>query len=147
MYLQSVCFTKCFINKSQQYGRAPVYTTLCTLRLHVLLTYLLTNHSNMDAPQCVHPYVPSDCMFYEMFYYQITAIWTLSSVYTLMFLKTVCFAKCFINKSQQFGRSPLVTPVCTFRLYVLLNVLLTNHSNMDAPQFVHTYVPSDCMFY
>ena len=72
----------------------------------------------MDAPQCVHAFVPSDCMFYEMFYYQITAIWTLSCVYTFMFLKTV-----------------------------LLEVLLTNHNNLDAPHRVHPYVPSDCMFY
>ena len=24
------------------------------------MNYLLTHHSNMDAPQCVHHYVPSD---------------------------------------------------------------------------------------
>jgi len=28
---------------------------------------LLTHHSNMDAPQCVHPYVPSDCIFIVFF--------------------------------------------------------------------------------
>ena len=73
----------------------------------------------MDAPQCVQPYVPSDSMF----------------------------TKYFINKSQQYGRSPVCKPLCNFRLYVLLNVLLKNHSNMDVPQCVHTYEPSDCIFY
>jgi hypothetical protein len=42
----------------------------------------------MDAPQCVHPYVPSNCMLYWMFRY-------------------------------------------------------TQHSDMYAPQYVHTDVPSD----
>jgi len=28
-----------------------------------------------------------------------------------------------------------------------MNVLLTHHSNMDAPQYVQPYVPSDCMIY
>ena len=96
-------------------------------------------------------------------------------MYTPMYLQTVCFTECFINTSQQYGRSPVRTPVCTFRLYALLNVLLTHHSNMDAPQYVHPYctfrlyallnvllthhgnmdapqyvhryVPSDCMLY
>ena len=31
--------------------------------------------------------------------------------------------------------------------YVLLHVLLTHHSKMDAPQYVHPYVPSDCVLY
>jgi len=73
----------------------------------------------MEAPQCVHTYIPSDCKFYWMIYY----------------------------KSQQYVRSPVCTPLRTFRLYALLNVLLTNHSNMDAPQYVHPYVTSDFMFY
>jgi len=121
IYPQTVCFTKRLINKSQQYGSSAVFTLLCTFRLYVILNVLLTNHSNMesphfltrmylqtvsfnnvlltnhsnmDGPQCVHPYVPSDCMF----------------------------TKCFINKSQQYGRSPLCTPVLTFRLFVLLKV-------------------------
>ena len=69
--------------------------------------------------------------------------WTLPSMYTLMYLQNVCFTECFINTSHQYGRSPVCTPLCTFRLYALLNVLLTHHSNMDAPQYVHSYVPSD----
>ena len=118
MYLQIVCFTECFINTSQQYGHSPVCTRLCTFRLCALLNVLLTHYNNMDAPQYVHHYVPSDC-----------------------------FTECFINTSQQYGHSPVCTPLCTFRLYALLNVLLTHHSNMDAPQYVHRYVPSDCMLY
>jgi len=141
MYLQTVCFNECFIDTSQQYGRSPVYTPictfrlyalqiillhpsqqyrcspvctpLCTFRLYALLNVLLTHHSNMDAPQ----------------------------------LQTVCFTECFISTSQQYGRSPVCTPLCTFRLYALLNVLLTHHSNMGTPQHVHPYVPSDCMLY
>ena len=147
MYLQTVCFTKCFINKSQQYGRSPVCTPVFTFILYVLLNVLLTNHSNMAALQCVQPYVPSGFKFYWTFYLQITAIWTHPSMYTLMYLQTLCFNEFFINKSQLYGRSPVCTHLYTFRLYVLLNVLLTNHSNMDAPQFVHPYVPSDCMCY
>jgi len=27
-----------------------------------------------------------------------------------------------------------------------VNILLTHHSNMDAPQYVHPHVPSDYMF-
>ena len=119
MYLQTLCVTKCFIKKSQQYGRSPVCKPVCTLRLYIILKVLLTNHSNMDAPQCVHP----------------------------MYLQTLYFTKCFINKSQEYGRSPVCTPVCTFRLYVLQNVLLKNHSNMDASPCVHQYVPKDFMFY
>ena len=67
-------------------------------------------------------------------------------MYILMYLQTVCFTQCFINTSQQYGRSPVCKPLCTFRMYALLNVL-THHSNMDTPQCVHPYVPSDCMFY
>jgi len=64
-------------------------------------------------------------------------------MYTVMYLQTICFTECFIKTSQQYERSPVCTPLCTFRLYALLNVLLTHHSNMNAPQYVHRYVPSD----
>jgi len=91
-------------------------------------------------------YLQTVC-FTECIITPITAIWTLHSMYTVMYLHTVCSTECFINTSQQYGRSPVCTPLCIFRLYALLNVLLTHHSNMDAPQYVHTYVPSDCMLY
>jgi len=58
-------------------------------------------------------------------------------MYTLIYLQALCFTECFINTSQQYGRSPVCTPLCTFRLYSLLNVLLTHHSNKDAPLWVH----------
>jgi len=68
-------------------------------------------------------------------------------VYTLIYRQTVCFIECYIKKSQQYGRTPVCSPLCTFTLYVLLNVLLTNHSYMEEPQFVYPYVPLDCMCY
>ena len=37
---------------------------------------------------------------------------------------TLRSCECFINSSQQYGRSPVCTLLCTFRQYVLLNVLL-----------------------
>jgi len=92
MYLQTVCFTECFINTSQQYGCSPVRTPLCTFRLYALLNVLLTHHSNMDARTPL-------CTF------------------------RLCFTECFIDTSQQYGRSPVCTPLCTSRLYALLNVL------------------------
>jgi len=174
MYLQTVCFTKCFVNKSQQYGLSPVYTLVCTFKLYFLLNVLLTYHSNMDDPQCVQPYVPWTECFTKWFinksqqygrspvctpvctfrlYVLLKVLLTNHSIMDAQqcvhsYVPSDCmFSKCFINKSQQYGRSPLVTPVCTFRFYVLLNDLLTNHSNMDAPQCVHPYVPSDCMLY
>ena len=55
--------------------------------------------------------------------------------------------ECIINTSQQYGRSPVCTPLCTFRLYALLNVLWTHHSSTEAAQYVHIDVPSDYMFY
>jgi len=108
MYLQTVCFTHSFINTSQQYGRSPVCTPLCAFRLYALLDILLTHHNNMDAPQYVH----------------------------LMHFQTVCFTECFINTSQQYGRSPVCTPLCTFRLYALLNVLFTTPHDTYIPQYV-----------
>jgi len=69
----------------------------------------------MNAPQYVHHYVPSD--------------------YALL--------NVLLHPKQQYGHSPVCTPLCTFILYALLNVLLTHHSNMDAHQYVHPYVPSD----
>ena len=62
----------------------------------------------MDAPQYVHPYVPS----------------------------TACFTECFINPSQRYVRFPVCTHWCTIRLYVLLNVLLSTPHDMYNPQCV-----------
>jgi len=71
-------------------------------------------------------------------------------IYIYIYIKyNLILKRCesFINTSQQYERSPVCTPLCTFRLYALLNVSLTHHSNMDAPQYVQPYVPSDSMLY
>jgi hypothetical protein len=41
-----------------------------------------------------------------------------------------------LHTSQRYGRSPVRTHWCTFRLLLILNVYYTHHSNMDTPQYV-----------
>jgi len=73
-----------------------------------------THHNDMGARQYVYIDVPSDNFCNWMFSY-ITAIWTLASMYTLMYLQIIFVTECF----------------------------LTHHSDMDAPQYEHVDVSSD----
>jgi len=65
----------------------------------------------MDAPQCVHPYVPSDCMLYWMFYYTHHSDMDAPSMYTLVYLQIISFSECIIKHTTQYVHST----VCILR--------------------------------
>jgi len=56
-----------------------------------------TNHRDLDAPQYVNVDVSSDYFFTESFITQISAIWTLPSMYTLMYLQMFQLFESFIT--------------------------------------------------
>ena len=141
-----------FINTSQQYGRSPVCTPLCTFRLYVLLCSL-SNSINLLKPNDFQRHGAVSPLNCQTTYKNVTNIVEVWRNFVHSYLVNCCHLLCCrMLEGQAFIQVPECTPPSTIPLHKhqyicrhivtahfsqLTNKVLTEHAVIIACNGVH----------
>jgi len=84
--------------------------------------------------------------FLKCFIAHITAIWTLPSMYTLMYLQNTCVPECFMTHTAAKWTLPSMYMMMSLQATCIAECFIAHISNMDAPQYVHDDVSSRYLY-
>ena len=113
------------LHTSERYGCSLLCTQLCIFRCESCLNVLLhTHHSGMGIPQYVYVVVPSDDLSYWMFYYTHHSHMDASQYEHVDVPSDIAVVWMYFYTRQRYGRVPVCTLWCKYRLLTTLSVLL-----------------------
>jgi hypothetical protein len=139
--------TECFITHITVIWMLPRMYMLMYLQTTSVTECFTTKHqSKMEVIQYVHVELPSE---YLCFITHITAIWTFSRMYKLMYFQNTCITECFITNITAIWRfSSMYTmylqTTCVTECFITNIRAISTFSSMYTLMYLQTTCVTDC---